>query len=304
MSKGSKSLALRSRSLHDAVSSTGLDTYSPSENAWAQKIKDVTVREIVILGLTTSPSCIKLAGSNVGLEFEWINGVGATSTRRGGGKAASKLVIHDAGASIISNWDIVFDFDGSSCDVAPAIDHEAALESPECGPGRFLCRNEGHISSCILRSRFNDGVCDPECCDGSDETDGKADCPNRCAAVGAEHRKKLAEEARKVRVGASIRKDYITFGTKEKTKIQGEVEKLKQEIAELKAREQTAQSRLDELEQADAGEIERKKDSQLYEKIVEMQVAIKALRMHRANLEGHVGDLSGILSDLTVRRFT
>lgn len=34
---------------------------------------------------------------------------------------------------------------------------------------------------------------DPECCDGSDEYDGKVVCPNVCAKVGKEYRKKMAE---------------------------------------------------------------------------------------------------------------
>lgn len=59
---------------------------------------------------------------------------------------------------------------------------------------RFYCANEGHIEAWIRRSRVNDGICDPECCDGSDEYDGKTQCPNTCAKVGKEYRKKKQEE--------------------------------------------------------------------------------------------------------------
>lgn len=296
-----KTIALRSRSAFDSARSSLAD-YDPSGNEWAKKIADVVVREIVVLGLEAQPSCVKLAGSNTGLEFEWIEGVAATASRRKGGKGASKLVIKDAAAPVVQDWDIIFEFGGAgaSCSVTPAIDHDAALQSPECPPGRFLCRNEGHLSSCILRSRVNDGICDPECCDGTDETDGKIGCPNRCQRVGFEYKKQQAEQARKTRVGAAVRKEYETFGVKEKTKLEAEVERLKGDIARLQQKELAAKVALEQLENAEAGEIERKKESVLYQKIVEMQEAIKALREHRTNLEGHISDLSGILSDLSV----
>ncbi|GAA5975399.1 hypothetical protein JCM11641_004253 [Rhodosporidiobolus odoratus] len=298
--KGSKTLVLRNSAFDDARSTSALATYDPTRNAWAQKIADVAVREIVILGLPSKPTCVKSVGSPTGLGFVWEDGVGATSSRRSSGKAASVLTIKDANAPVVADWEITFDFDpSSSCSSTPAIDHEAALRSPECPAGHFYCKNQGHIPSCILRSRFNDGICEPECCDGSDETDGKTSCPNRCAAVGAEYRKTKAEEARKRRVGASIRNDYIKHGAKEKAKLEAEVEKYTKEVEKLQQREVAAKTALEALERSAASEIERKKDSKLYERIVEMQTAIKTLRAHRANLEGHIGDLSGILADLS-----
>ncbi|GAA5875927.1 hypothetical protein JCM8547_008350 [Rhodosporidiobolus lusitaniae] len=297
---GSKTLVLRSRNVDAAGPADGLAKYDPSSNAYAQKISDVVVREIVLLGLPSKPTCIKAAGASLGLEFDWKDGVGATAARRSSGKVASVLTIKDADLAIIRDFDLVFEFDSSSsCSTTPAVDHEAALQSPQCLTGKHYCANEGHIPACILRSRLNDGICDPECCDGSDETDGKVHCPNRCAAVGAEYRKTKAEEARKRRVGASIRNDYIKHGAKEKAKLEEEVGKVEQEIARLRAKEQEAQTKLEQLENEVAGETERKKDSQLFQRIVEMQAAIKALRLHRANLEGHIADLSGILGDLS-----
>ncbi|KAK4704738.1 hypothetical protein P7C70_g1477, partial [Phenoliferia sp. Uapishka_3] len=293
-----KNLVLKSRSLHSAASQQGLAPYSPTENAWAKKISDVVVREILILGLASKPSCIKRVGSNLGLDFVWSDGVASTAGRRRGGKKASKLVIKDAGALIIEDWDLILDF-AVECRFTPAIDYEAALQSPECDGGRFLCRNEGHIPACILRSRFNDGICDPDCCDGSDETDGKTQCADRCKAMGADHRKKTDEEARKRRVGASVRNDYITFGAKERKRLEADVERIEKDIAKLEAREAAAKASLDIMETAEAGDTERKKNSVLFRQIVEMQSAIKALRLQRSSLEGHVSELSGILSDLS-----
>ncbi|KAK4056711.1 glucosidase II [Microbotryomycetes sp. JL221] len=285
--------------LHSRSSVESSRKHHPIKNAFAQKIADVEVREIVVLGLDSRPSCIKRSGSTQGLEFEWIDGTAGSSTRRRSGRPASKVVIKDAKAPVIHGWDIVFEFDGVSCATTPAVDYEAAVQSPECPVGQFQCRNEGHIPSCILRSRVNDGICDPECCDGSDETDGKVLCPNVCQRVGYEHKRRLAEEARKVRVGASIRKEYIAHGQKEKAKLEAEMESTSREIVSLRNKEQAAKAELTRLESEEADDIERKKDSLLYQKIVDMQEAIKALRLHRVNLEGHISDLSGILSDLS-----
>jgi hypothetical protein len=45
-----------------------------------------------------------------------------------------------------------------------------------CVNSRFFCRNTGHIPREIPSSWVDDGVCDQDCCDGSDEPQGK--CPN------------------------------------------------------------------------------------------------------------------------------
>jgi len=295
---GKQTLVLKSRSLVPESAA-----YSPSANAWAQQIESVTVREVVVLGLASAPSCVRLAGSPSGLEFGWSDGLAATAGRRraGPGKTASKLVIRDAGAPIALDWDIVFEFGKASeaCEAAPAIDYEALMQSPECPIGHYFCPNKGHVSSCILRSRFNDGICDPECCDGSDETDGKVICPNQCAEVGAAAKKEADEQARKVRVGAALRAEYIAFGAKERAKLETEVAKAERELGQVREREVAAQDKLSVLENAEAGEIERQKSSLLYEKIVEMQDVIATLRAQRANLEGHVSDLAGVLADLS-----
>lgn len=256
------------------------------------------------MGLASKPSCIKKVGSDVGLEFEWTSGVASTSNRQSGGagKKASILTITDADLRIVRDWDLVLEFGSSStCSFTPSIDHDAPFRSPECTDGRFQCKNVGHFSSCILRSRVNDGVCDSECCDGSDEMDGKVHCPNTCEEVGREYRKKNEEDGRKNRVGAAVRKEYISFGIKEKKRLEEEVEKARKEIVGLEQREKAAQSALSTMEASEAGDIEMKTSSLLYQQIVEMQAAIKSLRLNRAALDTQVVELSGILSDLSVR---
>lgn len=309
ISTESKNLLLSNRPLRAASSSTtsAIIPYDPVNNAWAKKIADVVVGKVIILGLATKPSCIKLKGSSTGLEFEWKSGVAATGSRKSGGngKSSSELTIKDVSASIVQDWDLVIEFSTSPCATTPAVDHELAFQpSAECPTGGLLCRNKGHLSSCILRSRVNDGICDPECCDGTDETDGKVSCANVCASVGAAYRKATEEEGRKSRVGAAIRRDYITFGAKEKTRMEFEVVRLSKEVAELEVKEKRLKIALEAVENVEASEIERKKESQLYERIIEMQAALKSLREQRAALETNVDDLSGILGDLSVRSST
>ncbi|KAJ2378175.1 hypothetical protein IW150_000959 [Coemansia sp. RSA 2607] len=77
------------------------------------------------------------------------------------------------------------------CDCADGSDEPG---TSACNNGSFYCANEGHVAARISSSKVNDGICDPQCCDGSDEWDGFINCPNTCAEIGLRHR--TAEAAR------------------------------------------------------------------------------------------------------------
>lgn len=305
-SSTSKSLVLASRSLHKTTSTATLATYDPVQNNWSQKIADVVVGKAVILGLAKKPSCIRLNGAATGLAFDWTEGVSATSSRRSGGagKVASRLTIPDLSALVIQDWEVVLEFAATACSTTPAIDHELPYQpSVDCPAGGFLCKNVGHLSSCIMRSRVNDGLCEPECCDGSDEMDGKIDCPNTCAAVGKEYRKIKDAEDKKTRAGAATKREYSVFGLKEKSRLQNEVAKLAAELKVVEGKEKGLKAALDKMESEGADDIERKKDSELYKQVLEMKAAIKSLREERADLHTQVNELSAILSDVSVSVF-
>lgn len=73
-----------------------------------------------------------------------------------------------------------------------------------CDKGSFYCENIGHVSSHIPSNRVNDGVCERECCDGSDEFSSGADCKNVCAEAAAyesERNAKIESERRAVFTG-------------------------------------------------------------------------------------------------------
>lgn len=63
-----------------------------------------------------------------------------------------------------------------------------------CPNGMFYCKNAGYAGATIRSSRVNDGLCEPECCDGSDEAPGV--CPDTCKEAGEEYRRKTEEETK------------------------------------------------------------------------------------------------------------
>ncbi|KAF9206651.1 hypothetical protein BGZ49_002060 [Haplosporangium sp. Z 27] len=114
-----------------------------------------------------------------------------------------------------------------------------------CGTGYFYCANVGHVGSSIKTSRVNDGVCDPECCDGTDEYDGQIHCPNICETVGAEA-KKEQERIRAIQEkGSLLRKEYIEYGKTTKTELQKEIEELKSKTDTLQKAVTDTKEKLD-----------------------------------------------------------
>ncbi|KAJ3127974.1 hypothetical protein HK100_009441 [Physocladia obscura] len=115
-----------------------------------------------------------------------------------------------------------------------------------CSNGVFYCVNEGHIGAQIHSSRVNDGICDPECCDGSDEYSDLIKCPNVCAKAAAAFKKSEDEKSNVLQKGLKIKEEYIKYAAKakgdrsrqikafefEKWNITGRIEELKGCIAE------------------------------------------------------------------------
>lgn len=302
---GKKSLMLESHDL--AKKYKGLNrefanmaaSYDAS-NAYAQSIASVDVDEIVIYGLSSKPTCVKSPSHLQGLDFDWTEGVSAGSGSKKNGQVSSILRIKGAGQPITKDWQIVIDFDKSkACEHGKAVSFYKTIEDPTCPqPGMYRCPNEGHFSACILTSRVNDGICDPECCDGSDERDGKVHCPNRCKEANKEYQAKKDEEARIQRVGGKLREDWSRIGLKEKSKLEKNIAKMEAELKVLREKEQNLRVILDRIESSEASEIERKKASKMYQRLVEHQKAIEDLRKHRAFLQQQIGDLSGLLIEL------
>ncbi|KAF9913104.1 hypothetical protein EC991_003563 [Linnemannia zychae] len=126
------------------------------------------------------------------------------------------------------------------CDCADGSDEPG---TPACGKGYFHCANVGHTPAYIKTSRLNDGVCDPECCDGSDETDGN--CPNICEQVGAVARKERERLEKIHKEGNKIRKEYVAFGQNSKKRLREQLDKLLAASEQVKLTAANAKAELD-----------------------------------------------------------
>ncbi|KAF9325374.1 hypothetical protein BG006_011144 [Podila minutissima] len=110
-------------------------------------------------------------------------------------------------------------FSAVNDDYCDCLDGSDEPGTSACGNGLFYCANEGHIPTRIKTSRVNDGVCDPDCCDGSDEYSGLVECPNVCEEVGAVAKQERARLQLIQQEGSKLRKDYIDFGKAAKAKM-------------------------------------------------------------------------------------
>ncbi|KAG1753222.1 glucosidase II beta subunit-like-domain-containing protein [Suillus lakei] len=147
-----------------------------------------------------------------------------------------------------------------------------------CPNNKFYCRNEGHIGAIIKSSRVNDGLCEQECCDGSDEPSGV--CPNTCQEVGVEYRKKTEAERKLRKTGSKIRSSYIAYAHKEKKRLEVLVADL---VKEIETREKEVERLRESLSAAD---LERKKQSPLYQSLLVHHTALKSLQKeHNKHLE-------------------
>ncbi|POV94665.1 hypothetical protein PSTT_16731 [Puccinia striiformis] len=298
----SEAVAPSLKSTHEALRST-LAQYQPDNN-WIKKIGSVKIEKVIILGLPGQPTCVKVSGRSDGLAHKYVAGLASSvklAKMTGLGKRASVLEIKNAAVKVVDDWSIQIDFKGS-CPVdqsALPLDPFVSLQSDQCEPGYFQCKNSGHLPSCIRISRVNDGICEPECCDGSDEASNvHADCPNRCEAIGATHRKKREKQIRKYKAGNSERKNYSYFGLKEKTRLEDSFGALKLDISKLEVKEREAKIELDRIEKISQTQIAKLKDTNLFRKITAFQTSIKQLRSNNDQLQKDLDQLNNILKDL------
>ncbi|KAI0939027.1 hypothetical protein AcW1_004173 [Taiwanofungus camphoratus] len=148
----------------------------------------------------------------------------------------------------------------------------------------FYCRNEGHIGAYIPSTRVGDGLCELECCDGSDERPGT--CPNTCKEVGEAYQINQAEERKIRKTGSKIRSSYISFAQKEKKRIDAQIIASEQEIAVREKEVVRLKDLVDRSESLSAAALEHKKESPLYKALISHSLALKSLqREHQIHLE-------------------
>ncbi|KAF9106152.1 hypothetical protein BGX27_009278 [Mortierella sp. AM989] len=166
---------------------------------------------------------------------------------RGVASSRDKLYTPDSAG----NWSCLdgsktISFKAVNDDYCDCPDGSDEIGTSACGNTYFYCENHGHLPAYIRTSRLNDGVCDPECCDGTDEFDGNFHCPNICQEVGKEARRER-ERMRKIeKEGSNIKKKYIAFGKDAKLRLQEQLEKLQSKASLIGEKTAEAQAALDE----------------------------------------------------------
>ncbi|TFY83261.1 hypothetical protein EWM64_g763 [Hericium alpestre] len=148
----------------------------------------------------------------------------------------------------------------------------------------FYCKNEGHIGSSIPSTRVRDGLCELECCDGSDEPAGV--CPNVCKEIGEAYRKKQEADRKLRKTGSKIRSTYIAFAQKAKSGLEDTIRDSEKEIATKEKEVARLKDILDSTESLSAAALEHKKQSPLYASLVTHHNALKSLqREYKKHLE-------------------
>ncbi|KAI8899145.1 glucosidase II beta subunit-like-domain-containing protein [Globomyces pollinis-pini] len=141
------------------------------------------------------------------------------------------------------------------------LDGSDETDSNACQNGHFYCQNKGHQPYNLKSYKVNDGYCDPECCDGSDEFNSGVICPNTCVEIANQERQKrdLLESERKM--GASKRLELITKAKELIQERKDSLNKLKQQLSDRKLKESQLLKLISPLESAYNNLLDSKKDS-------------------------------------------
>ncbi|KAG6831905.1 hypothetical protein H0H87_003557 [Tephrocybe sp. NHM501043] len=175
-------------------------------------------------------------------------------------------------------WSFVND---DSCDCPDGSDEPG---TGACPNSVFYCRNKGHIGASIPSSRVNDGLCEPECCDGSDERPGV--CKNICTETGEVHRKRRDEERKLRKTGSKIRSTYIQFAHKEKLRLEALIDSAAKDIVVREKEVARLREIADRTESISQAALEHKQQSPLYQALLDHSDALAALqREHKKHLE-------------------
>ncbi|KAF9544856.1 hypothetical protein EC957_011586 [Mortierella hygrophila] len=183
------------------------------------------------------------------------------NTPRGVSPSNAKLYVPDSG----SNWSCLdgsktIPFSAVNDDYCDCVDGSDEPGTSACGTGRFYCANIGHTPSSIKTSRVNDGVCDEECCDGSDEYDGQTHCPNVCDEVGAKAREENDRIQSIQNEGARLRRGFIKYGKANKVSLTNELETLKGQVDKIQETLSDARAKLDVANEAQDAYLEGSKN--------------------------------------------
>ncbi|KAJ3104551.1 hypothetical protein HDU97_009063 [Phlyctochytrium planicorne] len=181
------------------------------------------------------------------------------------------------------------------CDCADGSDEPGTAA---CINGSFYCANEGHIPSTIKSSRVNDGICDQECCDGSDEYLTDVKCPNNCAKIGAEFKKAEQQRKKTLKEGLRIKSDYISYSTKARIDRKKQIQDLGLEVANVTARVEELRIIKADAEVFESEINARKAKKEAAENLRTLPQKVNECRSAKTTLQGNINDLNSRVNQL------
>ncbi|KAI9141502.1 glucosidase II beta subunit-like-domain-containing protein [Paraphysoderma sedebokerense] len=179
------------------------------------------------------------------------------------------------------------------CDCPDGSDEPGTAACPNF---KFHCTNSWHKPAYIPSSRVNDGICDPECCDGTDEYDGKVKCQNVCKELAAAEKAKKEALIKMRKDGERLRKEYIEYGQKSKNERKLQLVKLEQDLENAKKEVERLKKLRDVAEEAERQAQQDLDKQQMTEQCTPQ--TLTDLRQKITNLQRHVDTLIGIIDKL------
>ncbi|KAF5930103.1 hypothetical protein HYC85_030976 [Camellia sinensis] len=166
-----------------------------------------------------------------------------------------------------------------------------------CPNGKFYCHNAGYAPFFIFSSRVND-----DCCDGSDEYDGKVKCSNTCWEAGKVARDKLKKKIATYQEGVTLRKQEVEQAKLAVAKDEAELSKLTSEEKILKGLVQQLKERKEQIEKAEEKERLQKEKEEKEKKAAEEAKGEKSKAVEETSSQGNPEestnpDNTGLLED-------
>ncbi len=101
-----------------------------------------------------------------------------------------------------------------------------------CGAGGREGARAGRVRrACPLRA---------DCCDGSDEFDGTATCPNVCRELAREATEGLQKQVAAAEAGVVTRREWAAAAARDKADKEAELQRLDAELSELRSKMEAA----------------------------------------------------------------
>ncbi|KAI9595917.1 glucosidase II beta subunit-like-domain-containing protein [Syncephalis fuscata] len=225
----------------------------------------------------------------------------ASDQPRGVSKSKAALYVAKDGMFACLDGSQIIPFERVNDDYCDCSDGSDEPGTAACPNGVFHCANRWHRPANIPSSRVNDGLCDPRCCDGSDEYDGKVQCPNRCKEIGAAERESRKQLNAVKHEGGRKRLEYIAIGTTAKEEREQKLANLRREELELRAQLEelsAAKERVEAVEQAESETPQARRLQTCKDHNADLERKIDTARGRLSILRGDIDNLLNILKDM------